>query len=185
VIVALRDLKKQCEIEESVTAHDPYLVDLEAAAVAHIEKRTGRYYGTAGSVTEIIRGTGGPRLWLSEPAIERDSTTDALPISVIERYGPGSEETTILAADADGYVLRNNGLALYRKDGGIWSSLLEYEVTYTRGNATLPADLEHAVKVLVAWWFEMRIPAALGTVAPDVDNHLSQILASHVRRPWA
>lgn len=180
-MISLRDLKKQCEVEETEHAHDVYLVDLGDRALAHVNRKTRRNFGPIAQVTETLQGTGGSRLWLTEAAIEPDATTEALPISVIERAGPGDEETTITAAGDDGYVLRNNGLALVRK-GGCWSSLCEYEVTYWRGAVSLPADVEQAVLFLVAHWFELRIPVALGTVAPSVDNTLNEILATRVRR---
>lgn len=166
-----------------------FILDLRAAAVAHIQKLTDRYFGAAGSYTEIIPGPGLPRMWLREPAA-------SLPTTLLERAGPGEDDVTVTASATDGYVLRHNGLALIRKGGLCWLDGYEYEVTYTRGYAVTdsgedeesiaaPDDVRKAVYDLVTWWFENRIPAALGTVAPEVDNHLSAVLAPWIRRRWA
>lgn len=179
-MIGLAELKRYCRVTS--TREDDLLVELEQAAVAYVQRITGRSFGAApaAAVTHTILGTGIPRLWLPEPAA-------LLPATVIERAYPGSTELTITASAADGYVLRNNSLALVRKEGGIWGRGYEYGVAfisgYSEGNE--PADIRQAVRMLTAHWYENRIPVALGTVAPEIAHTLTELLGPWRRRPWA
>lgn len=185
-MIALSLLKTAMRASDT-TDEDAYLLELEAAAVAHIQNMTGRYYGAAAAVTQQVIGGGHERLWLAEPAA-------TLPVSVKERSGAGADEITITAANSDGYEFRHGSMALVRK-AGVWGQGYEYEVTYTRGYAqtgngaeasiAAPPEVREAVMILATWWYEQRIPAALGTVAPEVENHLRSILRQKRRRPWA
>lgn len=136
------------------TAEDSYLVELEKAAVAYCEQQTGRYFGTATTRTERLRGTGHDKLWLEEKA-----TT--LPTTVTEIVNPGDTGVTITAADDDGYEDWGDTVSvLVRKAGNVWNVgniyVVTYALGYTEGNE--PSDIRKAVRDLVVYWYEKRVP---------------------------
>lgn len=148
-MIAVADLLTHVRARSS---ESDYLTALELAAVAHVERGTGRYYGSVAATTEYIEGNGTRDLWLAEaPA--------ASPAPVVtEAVYPGATTTTIDPDGAAGYLVR--GLRLVRKNGLVWSLGYEYAATYTRGYApgSEPADIRHCVKMIVAHWYERRIP---------------------------
>lgn len=161
------------------SSEDAYLTALELSAVAYVEKQTGRFFGVAAATTEYIVGSGGVNLWLKEePA--------ASPTPVVkERVVPGGTATTITAADASGYLIR--GMKLVRKAGLGWARGYEYEVAYTRGYASgaEPADIRHLVTIVVAHWYERRIPVPkVGeTFTFPVPQHAESIIQAWRRNP--
>lgn len=167
-------------LKPATNAEMEYILALEAAAVAYIERQTGRYYGPERAHTEVVTGTGGTRLFLEGPVLS-DVYDVAQITSVNEALYPGSEQTEIVGNEDDGFVVRTD--VLYRKGGGIWLRGYEYEVVYQQGYAEgqEPADIRQAVVQLVTHWFTIRLPVALGTVAPEVPHNVSAIIAANRR----
>lgn len=126
------ELKSWLKVEGS--DHDSDLRSLERRAVAFLEGETGRYLRKKAQTTDIVDGTGTPRLWLSDPP-----STD--PTEVEEVPDPGDDPTTITAADEDGFEVR--GALLVRKDGCVWTRDYEYRVTYERGFTAAASDDDH------------------------------------------
>lgn len=162
------------------TDQDDYLSELETAAVAFVERYTGRYFGASEEVTRVVGGDGTRVLWLPDHA--------SAVASVAEREYPGDTETVITAGDSDGYEAdrpstldANRVAALFRKGGNVWEEHYEYVVTFTRGYASgsEPSDIRQAVIALVAYWYEMRLPVAVGSVAPEAPLTVREAL-----NPW-
>ena len=166
-MIPLADLKLALRVSHATD--DAHITSLEERAVAYVERKTGRSY-TAGNATEYVRGADDGVLYLGGPA--------SAVVSVTQRAYPGAEETVIVEAADDGFDLR--GTKLVRSGGYFWSSAYEYEVEYTR-DVTPPDDILEAVEGLVSLWYNVRLPVALGTVAPPVPNHVASILAAHRR----
>lgn len=137
-------LKKHLRLEHT-TADDMYLADLEAAAVSLIEEYEGVHYGAAGSVTEHVRGTGTPDLFLA--------AAPTAVTSVHEASYPGETPTEIATADDDGFLVR--GARLVRAGGYVWERGYEYTVVYTRGYApgAAPERVYQAVREIVTHWY--------------------------------
>lgn len=149
-------------------AEDEYIRALETAAVAYVEKQTGKYFGTAADATEVVSGTGTADLWLPGPV--------ASVTSVAERAFAGDDDTAVAAADDDGYVVR--GDRLVRKGGGVWARGYEYEVAYSRGAEAAPADIQEAVRKLVVLWFSRRLPVSDVQVS-ELPHGIADTLAAH------
>lgn len=171
-MITVPDLKAHLRVEEDSTDEDALIADLEAAAVNAVENYCDRHFGGVESVTEYLEGTGTDQMWL------RDAPSTA-PTTMTERSYPGAVGITITATDDDGFYVR--GRRLVRKGGGKWLRGHEYETAYSRGYSfgSEPAEIRVAVMQLVTWWYEQRIPVALGTVAPAVPWHIEQSLS-----PW-
>lgn len=127
------------------------LANLEAAAVAHVERVTGRHFGPVESVTEIIRGNDACRgrlLYLRDLPAEVGGAT-----TVTIEYG--AIDADVLEADTD-FLLRQSGTEawLERTDGARWSSHYEYHVTYDRGY--LPGAEPEEIRAYVLGWVAER-----------------------------
>jgi hypothetical protein len=175
-MINLPELKSHLRIAASNTNDDAYLTQLEKAAVDFVEKRTGRYWGevSTDNITEIVYGTGTPHLWMADPP-----TT--IPTSITEQAYPGATQTTITNTDTDGYVLR--GTRLVRKGGGVWTQGYEYDVTYTRGYTpgSEPDAIRHAVRMLVAHWYEHRTPLTEANMSTPVPLAIESLMFAHSR----
>jgi hypothetical protein len=145
-----------------------YLEDLEAAAVAFIERYTGRYFGPPHEepVPLVLTGYGSPALYLPHYASQVTA--------VASRAYPGGEETEIEAGAADGWSLTipaggTHSNVLGRHGGSVWGAGGEYMVTAVIGYepGEEPADIRQAVIDLVGWWWEERVPATDANGAPD------------------
>lgn len=157
-MISLEELKIWLEVASDDSSFDTVLTQLEEAAVAFVQRKTGRYFGPVGQVTERLRGSGGERLWLAEAP-----TSD--PTVVLEYASPGADPVTIDAADAAGFLVRkatgptdtNDGW-LVRKGGAVWDPCREYEVTYQRGyqEGQEPADIRQVVIGLCALRWGMK-----------------------------
>lgn len=186
-MITLTDLKLALQIPSATTTHDAYLEDLEAVAVAYVERVTGRYLGPEiAAQVFIVEGSGTASLFLPE----RASAVTA----VASRAYEGGDETTIATGDDDGWTLRlphgaTHGTRLIRKGGAVWERGTEYKVTATIGydetsaasgpnNVAAPAEDRGDVTSLVAHWFENRLPAVTGTVAAKVPTHVADRLAA-------
>lgn len=167
-------------LKEPDHAEDDYILELESAAVAYIENQTGRYYGPERTRTEVVVGGGRSTLYLEGPIL-LDAYDAPHVVSVYEATYAGAEQTEIVEGDDDGFVVRE--AVLHRKDGRAWLRGYEYEVEYLQGYAAgdEPGDIRKAVVDLVMLWFNIRLPVALGTVAPEVPHNVSAIIQAHRR----
>jgi hypothetical protein len=161
-------------IRETRSTHDVYLAALESAAVDHLERETGHYFGDPKAVTLTLVGDGTPVLWL------RDLIHGAsAPATVDQRSSPAASATTITASASDGYVVRGDSISkLVRKAGLVWLLGYEYEVTFDRGYDAPPPSARQFVSFCVAHWFERRVPLPkVGeTLTADVPHHASALL---------
>jgi uncharacterized phiE125 gp8 family phage protein len=183
-MISVADLKTALRID---TLEDLYeeeaqaarLEDLEAAAVAAVERWTGRYFGPPeqSPTPAAYPGSGSAVLWL--PDFASEVTT------VSSRAYQGGEDTEILTDADDGWALRlqpgrTYGNQLVRSGGGAWDAGLEYVVTAAFGYdpGAEPPDIRQAVTMLVAHWWEQGVPTVPGNLA-EVPFTVRDLLA-----PW-
>jgi hypothetical protein len=137
-------------------ADAPLVMELEEQAVAYVQRATGRYFGPLGVVTEVLRGSGTGRLWLSESPLKTGDPAGYV-ITVEEAYRPGDEPALL---DADDYAVRASAFEgwLERRGGRTWRAGSEYHITYTRGyeEGGEPADIRRYVMAWVARQWSMR-----------------------------
>lgn len=186
-MIPLRELKDALRIEEDQTATDADLVRLEAAAVAHVERETGRHFGAPEQRTEVLTGAGQTVLWLLDTPRSIESVTlVGTPSGTMSQPVP-PEFYTVRGREVVG---------VGRWGAASWPH--QVEVVYTAGydivsearppgtngpddpgepaNVAAPADIRHAVRQLVALWREVGLPVALGTVAPPVPANAQRII---------
>lgn len=176
-MIALPDLKAALKLDPADTSEDAYIGGLESAAVAHVQRATGRRFGATQAAAEfVVEGSGSSTLYLPEYATAVTAVT--------ERHYLGDTGTVILTGASDGWALRvgpgqTHGARLLRKGGAVWHRDHEYAVTASVGYAAgqEPADIRQAVTMLVTHWFETRNP--VGTVGQEVAYTLRDLLA-----PW-
>lgn len=180
-MITLADLKLAQRIDVSDTSQDAHITKLEAAAVAFVQRYTGRYFGPPVADAEmVLTGSGSAEMLLADYA--------SAVTAVGNRPYPGGEIAEIGTDATNGWSLRlapgeTSSLRLIRHGGSVWDGPVEFVVTATIGYAAgaEPADVRQAVGMLVAHWFELRIPVALGTVAPEVALTVKDLL-KFVRR---
>lgn len=170
----------EAAIKPANDAETAYIEELELAAVAYIERQAGRYYGPVRDRTEVVIGGGRGALFLEGP-VAPDVYDNGVITSVNEAAYPGADLTEIVQDADDGFVLRDD--ALYRIGGGAWLRGYEYEIAYEQGYyaGEEPADIRQAVMQLVTLWFSVRLPVALGTVAPEVPHGVQAVIDANRR----
>lgn len=173
------------QIKHTLPGSDPTEDELieqyERGAVAHVQKRCGRYYGPPVDDTEFVAyGDGSAMLYLPE-------RVSAI-ATVTQRLYQGDAGTSILTGASDGWVLRlptglSYGNLLVRKGGSVWYSGFEYLISGTIGYPAgeEPYNVRQAVLFLAAHWYVNRIPVALGTVAPEIAHTLDELLRYETR----
>lgn len=177
-MIELADLKSQLKnpLPDSDTSDDALLEQYEAAAVDHVQRITGRYYGPKISTAELIGiGEGTSILRLSEFVSAVSAVT--------ERLYQGDAGTSILTGASDGWTLRirpglSHSAMLIRKGGSVWRSDYEYVVTgaigYDPGEE--PPAVRQAVTMLAAHWYVTRTPVATGTISTEIDHTVRDLL---------
>jgi hypothetical protein len=184
-MISVADLRTALKLEplEDAYAEEEevaYLEDLEAAAVAFVERYTGRYYGPEVDDEElVVGGTASGVLYLPE----RMSTVTA----VAGRSYLGGTETEIGEDDDDGWMLKvgpgaTHGFQLMRRGGSWWDGSLEYVVTGTIGYAAgdEPPDIRKAVIKIVGRWNEQRVQLGDAPSA-EIPADVKEILNLHRR----
>lgn len=147
-VVSLADLKKQCACEYH-TDHDSMLEAYEQAAVAWAEKWLGL------SIVEqeweyLVDDFSGGLILPLAPVISVDAVVydDAegteTPLTGFRAFNEGTSERA--------YVLPPVDTAWPEVSGEPQA----VRVTFTAGAATVPAQFKHAVRLLVAGWYENR-----------------------------
>lgn len=169
-MIAIADLRNALRVEDDTPAAENDLIrDYERAAVAFVERDTGRYFGPAVERTDYFTAYGQPVLWLEN--------TPAGAVTVT------SDGTAVDAADFE-----TRGRRIVREGGwGDYRRPVEIAATYTAGGTVpdpvgapdvweAPADIRNAVRMLTGHWYENRIPVATGTVAPEIKLTVDAIL---------
>lgn len=175
-MISVADLR--VALKDPPASENAYVKQLEAAAVALIERETGKYYGPVRTRTEIAIGTGFGTLQLVGP-VALDVYGVAQIASVNESQYAGGTASEIVADGSGGFIVRES--VLYRRSGGFWRSGYEYVVVYEQGYAEgeEPADIRQAVMQLVALWYEARLPVVEAGTLADVPFSLAQIIADN------
>lgn len=174
----------QQKLRDALEVQEPdefgYLADLEARAVAHIERQTGRYFRELQQTTEYVVALGTRNLWLVDPPAVGPAVTV---VDVLTGE-------TVASAD---YTVRGTKLV---HGTGRWVLGREYAVTYTRGYASTsptptsdddidaPAEIRGLVEWLVAEWYEERIPIAAVEMRP-LPFHALEVLEGFRRQVYA
>lgn len=153
----------------------PTLRMLERAAVAHIEKRTGRYFGVEAEITEVVQWRGWPMQLANTPVGA---------ITSFESW----DGTSFSAVDSSTYYIDGAVIWLNNTTWNASTSPRRYRVTYTAGYTDLggdewdaPEDVKQAVLLLVGHWFENRESVVVGVSASAVPMAVDALLDGHVR----
>jgi hypothetical protein len=173
-MISTQDLQDWMKAEDEDA---PVLRQLEEAAVAAVQKITGRYYGVTTNITETINFRGFPLQLSNDPV--------GGVITLLEQWD-GTAWSTVAAAD---YYAWNSFVF---SNGGAWDqvSLTRFRVTYPAGYTVnpldadvwpAPADIQQAVKLLVGHWFENRESVVVGTSGFEVPQSVQMLLSSNTR----
>lgn len=150
---------------------------LEKAAVAMIQKRTGRFFGVSGVVTEELQWRGWPMALSASPTA----------LTTFQSW----DGSAWAAVDASTYYL--SGSFIYLQAGNSsWTPLsmpTRYKVTYTGGYTDLggeeweaPEDIKQAVIMLVGHWFENREAVVVGASSSgELPMAVSALIDGHIR----
>jgi hypothetical protein len=141
-MVNLTELKAALKpADPTDTAEDQYLLQCEAAAVAYLERETGRSFASA-TRTEYFEGTGQRELWLAEE-----------PVGTVTVTSDG------VAVDAALFTVRGRRLRHGTGWGAAWwAEPADLVATYTGGyqEGAEPADARQVVILLVGAFMENR-----------------------------
>lgn len=182
-MIELEQIKQQIKhtLPESDPTEDELIEEYERAAVAYVQKITGRYYGPPvddAAITAVGNGTS--LLYLHERVSAITSVT--------ERMYLGDTGTVIATGATDGWALRlapgeSFGNAVIRKGGSLWLYGYEYALVGTIGYPAgeEPANVRQAVRWMAAQMYVNRIPVALGTVAPEIALTVRDMLGPEIR----
>lgn len=149
-----------------VTTDDEIIRRYEAAAVAHVERETGRYFGPPVARTEYFVGIGQREIaLLSEPT--------------------GAVTVTVNGAAVDATAFEVRGRRLRHTSGWGYHTAFgpaDVVVTYTGGYAegSEPADVREAVLLLVQHWYAARTagtPAAVPETLAETVRNLTRAIA--------
>lgn len=169
-MISVEDLRLALRLDPDDTDEDPFLEALEAAAVAYVERATGRYFGPPAPRTEYLAASGAQELYLADAPVAVSPSTDVVVVATLDGAEVDEADYTIR-----GRVLRHS--SAWGWSGGPGDLVVTYSAGYVAGEE--PADIREAVVQLVGHWYENRIPVALGTVAPEIAHTLRDMLA-----PW-
>ena len=161
------------DLVSHLRAHEddlPQLRSLEKAAIAAIQKRTGRYFGAEGEIVEVIPWRGSV-LPLANLPLEGAITS-------LESWD-GSVWT---AEDTTGYFVNNSQITLVRAAP---TSPAWFRVTYDAGYTQLedenewdaPEDVKQAVILQVKLWYDDLSPADVAATQGAIDS----LLQVHMR----
>jgi hypothetical protein len=163
---------------------EPYVETLIESATARIESYCGRPFVTR-AFEEEYNGTGSPLLVLHQAPVASD------PMVEID----GAAVTGFKVQQKTGHMYLGSGTGHHHH--GVWpKGFLNIKVTYRAGYGTraqVPADVQHACRILVATWFANRDGAteskaegmSTSYILPRLDAELPTdvrtILAPYVR----
>lgn len=147
------------QIDSTDTDAIALLTDLEARAVALVERATGRYFGASGSTTYYLTGTG------QESVFVPDEISAVASVSLRSTIG---EDWTVLTTAEYERV----GSQFFRADGLLWPEGRNLvKIVATRGYATgaEPGPIRQLVMDLVNWQYRAGRKLALEDAgSPDL-----------------
>lgn len=181
-VVSLVDLKKHVAIDLSETYYDDMLQSMEQAAVAYIESRA----------RIILRN--------SSYEIFCDQFPDARNPLYIPLW-PVRSVTDITYTDASGSVvvitnqqksLNTQPAAMYPAVDTEWPTSQEdnrQSVTFSAtvgyaNNASVPAMVKHAIKMLVAHWFRNRETVLVGSISKELEKAVDSLMVQFRANYW-
>jgi uncharacterized phiE125 gp8 family phage protein len=148
---------------------------LERAAVAHVEQRTGRYFGHESEVIEYLPRHGNVIQLANTPL--GDVTFESW------------DGTSWTEVDSTGYNIIERSIEFPNTSG--WNTLTgptRYRATYdagyteTDGDSTeAPEDVKQAVLLLVGHWNESREAVNVGNLTTPLDFAVEALLAPYIR----
>ena len=184
-VISVDEAKQHCDVTHD--DDDTYLAGLIDAAQRHIEKQTQL------SAVES-RFTVFYRCWPDELVLPR---WPAIKLEKVEYVDPDNEVKTVEDAklvqldDVPSFVVRTGGVGNLQVGGDFVNAKLSPEPWPTLGRdpypvratfqagfteTTTPADLKHAVKLLVRHWYDERSPVVVGTISTDVARSLASLI---------
>jgi len=163
-------------------ADAPVLRQLEESAVQAIQNLTGRYYGVTTTLTEDIRFKSWPLELANDPI-------GGVLTSLSQWNGAAWQAETLSNYYVDGtFVWPNTTFT--------WPTFFpanttrRFRAVYQAGYTVdpldadkwpAPADIQQAVKMLVATWFEQRESVVIGQGAYEVPQSVQMLVASRAR----
>lgn len=171
-MIDLATLKLHLKVDPDITVDDPLIIAMEEAAVAYIQNETGRYYGESGEITEVLSAFGWGPITL-QTAPEPDSIYT--PITVEKRTLLSGDWEVVDAAD---YEIDGNRLF----PRVFWTpGARTIRITYTGGydEGAEPADIQQAVRELVARMYKYRLPFVEGSVLAELPASVSDVIRAH------
>ena len=161
-MITLADAKLNIRLADDQDWDDALIERMIDGATAYLERRTGWRLSEVGEVTEWLCGDGTRTLWLRQPV-------EAVTVDL-----DGTE------VDPDTYAVRGSRLV---RSGEVWRQGAEYAVTYDAGFAAGdgPPDLQQAVRLIVAGWYEHREAWATGTIVADHKHSVDKIVGAYER----
>lgn len=135
------ELRVRCGLDANDASHDATLTAMEAAAVAVVQRETGRNFGPVANLAETFDG-GGVSLWLASDPNPADAVTG------VDRWN--REDAAWEAQEGTDY--RVIGRQVIRADGAAWERgytlwRVRYPAGYQAGEE--PPDIREAVIAMV------------------------------------
>lgn len=180
-LISLEDARDQCRADG--TAHDATLTRLIASATRYVERATGRSLLTTVLELSLDRF---PNEDDPAGAVILLRRGDVQSITHVKYLDENDVEQTLAAAT---YVLdaSENPARLSLANGKEWPSTLEeaaavkvrYSAGYGAAGDTVPEDLLHAVRLVLAHWFTNREGVVTGTISTALQHSVDALLDSH------
>jgi hypothetical protein len=160
-------LKAHLRLDPDETIEDALLDEYEAAAVAYVERYTGRYFGPPAERVDYLEGTGAREMWLSEE-----------PTGVVVVV---SDEVEVEAED---FTVRGRRLR-HASAWGLSAYPTDVVATYSAGYAAgeEPADIRVAVMELVGKMYKYRTPIVTDAVSAEIPHGVRDTLNRWRRIP--
>lgn len=176
--ILLADAKAHLRIDD--TTEDSYIDGLITAARFHIESLTERQLITA---TYVLRLDEFPCRYTDVIKLPRPNLIAVSGITYVDNDGVTQTHSSTLY-QVDAASLPGRVMPAY---GQVWPvtrpDLNAVAITYTAGYgataALVPAPLRHAMKILVAHWFEHREPVVVGTIVSEIPMSVKSLLGPY------
>lgn len=161
--ITLAEAKRHAQLPADATDDDAYLQLLIAAAREHVEELTGRAF-----VTQTLETS-----WDDFPRCGGIIRLPRAPVQSIASVGYTDSADAPIVLDPTAYrvVVGTPGKVLLPYSGtGAWptaalSPAVRYVAGYGDDPADVPAVAKMAISILVAHWYERRLPVAPGALA--------------------
>ena len=174
--VTLSEARTLLRIDTS--EEDGLLTALIKTARMTIEQSTGRALISRDLEAVLDHWPLGRRLVLPNPPLQQ-----VLSVSTVDAQGNTSEW------DNGNYLAETSGTAPYiaLMPGAVWPAVtgaagairIRYRAGYGDAPTDVPPPLSHAVLLLVAHWYENRVPVVLNGAASRIPGTVDALIASH------